>query len=207
MTSFLATTMVSNESELSERGIRDFVKAEIPRLIKRNSRAMLVEEMEVCSGRARVDLAVISDSLIGIELKGPKDDVTRLSGQVKAYSQCFDRVVLVVHESLVHKARPLIPDWWGVVISRLSGNQLSYKFEKLPKRNPELDLDAVLSLLWRDEIDSLLLDLLGSTPKPRATKKTIRSELLSNVERHVLHREGLKKLRERTNWRSVAIHD
>jgi hypothetical protein len=32
--------------------------------------------MEVCSGRTRIDLAVIADRLIGIEIKGPKDDVT-----------------------------------------------------------------------------------------------------------------------------------
>jgi len=202
----LHSAMTDNSNlELSERVIRDFVKAKIPNHIKSNS-ALLVEEMEVCSGRARVDLAIICDHLIGIELKGPKDDVSRLPGQVKAYSQCFDRVILVVHESLVQKARPLIPSWWGLVISMQRNDQLVYKFEKRPKPNPNLDLDALLSLLWRDEIDSLLIDLLGRNAQQRATKKTIREELITNVGRQVLHREGLKKLRDRTNWRSVPLH-
>jgi len=197
---------VSNKLELSERCIREFVKSRIPRFIKSSSRALLVEEMEICSGRARVDIAVIADHFIGIELKGPKDNVTRLPRQVKAYSQCFDRVVLVVHESLAQKARPLIPDWWGLVVSLQRGNQLTYEFERRPKPNPNLDLDALLSLLWREEMDLLLADFLDNTPKPRATKKTIRVELLSQVEPPVLHRAILKKLRDRTNWRSVPIH-
>lgn len=202
----MTTIPVNSELELSERGIRDFVKDKIPGLIKSSSRALLVEEMEVCSGRARVDLAVIGDHLIGIELKGPKDDVARLPRQVAAYSQCFDRVVLVVHESLAQKARLLIPSWWGLVISQQRGDQLAYEFERRPRPNPDLDLEALLSLLWRDEIDTLFADLLGKVPKPRATKKAIRTELLTNVEKPVLHRASLQKLRDRTNWRSVPIN-
>lgn len=199
-------TEASDKLELSERCIREFVKSRIPSLIKSRSRALLIEEMEVCSGRARIDLAVIGDHLIGIELKGPKDDVARLPRQVKAYSQCFDRVVLVVHESLAQKARPLIPDWWGLVVSLQNGRQLTYEFERRPKTNPALDLDALLSLLWREEMDSLLAELLGNTPKPRATKKTIRAELLSIVTPQVLRQASLKKLRDRANWRGVPIH-
>lgn len=195
-----------DEVETSERAIRDLVKAEIPRLLRSDSHALLVEEMEVCSGRARVDLAIIGNYLIGIELKGPKDDVNRLPGQAKAYSQCFDRVVLVVHESLVDKARPLVPDWWGLAVSSHENGKLTYKFERRPKPNPGLDIDALLSLLWREEIDSLLVDLLGSTPKPRATKKTIRAELISQIEPPALRYAGLKKLRERTDWRTIPVH-
>src|SRR5439155_19938584 len=78
--------------EITERFLRDVVKSKLARLVRSSSQALLVEEMEVCLGRARIDLAVIADYLIGIEIKGPKDDVTRLPGQVQTYSKCFDRV-------------------------------------------------------------------------------------------------------------------
>jgi hypothetical protein len=117
----------------SEGAIREYVKSQLPRLIKRASKALLIEEMEVCSGRARVDLAVIAEHLIGIEIKGPKDDVTRLPRQAKAYSRCFDRVVLVIHESLVSKARPLIPEWWGIVIGRQGVRRMVYQLERRPQ--------------------------------------------------------------------------
>jgi hypothetical protein len=166
----------------------------------------MVEEMEVCLGRARVDLAVISDQLIGIEIKSVNDDVTRLPAQVRAYSKCFDRVVLVVDESLVAKAMPLIPTWWGIVISLQRDDQLTYVFERRPRRNPQIDLDALLALLWREEVDALLDDLLGISVQPRATKKTIRARLLAQIDPPVLHSASLNKLRDRTNWRGVPIH-
>jgi len=196
----------ADDVEVTERFLRDLVKSELPRLVRSRSQALLVEEMEVCLGRARVDLAVIADHLIGIEIKGPKDDVTRLPGQVQAYSKCFDRVVLVVHESLARKARPLVPSWWGLVVSLQKNDRFSYEFERRPRPNPELDMDAFLSLLWREEVDALLTDLLGTTPKPKATKKSIRAELLAQVAFPILHCASLNKLRNRSEWRSVPVH-
>lgn len=38
--------------EVTEQAIRTFVKARLPRLVRRRSEAFLVEEMQVCSGRA-----------------------------------------------------------------------------------------------------------------------------------------------------------
>lgn len=191
--------------ELSEQEIRAFVKTQVPRLLQSRSRAFLVEEMEVCSGRARIDLAVIGDHLIGIEIKGPKDDVSRLPGQVRAYSECFDLVVLVVHEDLAQKADALIPDWWGLVVGMQKEGRIRYRFERRPEPNPSLNLEKLLSLLWRHEIDALLSVLLGGTPKPRATKRMIRAELLAQIEPPVLRHASLQKLRERTDWRCVPI--
>lgn len=201
-----APAAVSTCLEVTEQFLRDLVKSELPRLVRSSSPALLVEEMEVCLGRARVDLAVIADDLIGIEIKGPKDDVSRLPSQARAYSKCFDRVVLVVHESLAEKAQPLVPTWWGLVVAQERDGKLNYQFDRRPRQNPELDMDAFLSLLWRDEIDALLSSLLGASSKPRATKKTIRAELLAQVESPVLHKASLSKLRDRSAWRSIPIH-
>jgi hypothetical protein len=189
-----------------DRPLRELVRAEIGRFLHKRSPVVVVEEMDVCLGRARVDLAVISDQLIGIEIKSVKDDVTRLPAQAGAYSKCFDRVVLVVDESLVAKATPLIPTWWGLVVSFQQDDRLTYVFERRPRRNPQLDLDTVLALLWREEIDALLGDLLGISAQPRATKKTIRARLLAEVDPSVLHCASLSKLRDRTDWRGVPIH-
>ena len=41
--------------EVTEQAIRTFVKARLPRLVQGCSGAFLVEEMEVCSGRARIE--------------------------------------------------------------------------------------------------------------------------------------------------------
>lgn len=190
----------------AEQALRDLVKAELGRFVRKSSPAVLVEEMEVCLGRARVDLAVISDVLIGIEIKSIKDDVTRLAGQAAAYSKCFDRVVLVLDESLLAKALAIVPGWWGIVVSHQADGKLTYDFERRPRPNPELDLDALLALLWRDEVDALMADFLGVVPGPRATKKTLRTQLMAEIQPDVLHGASLGKLRERTAWRGVPVH-
>lgn len=192
--------------EITEQFLRDLVKSEVPRLVRSRSRALLVEEMEVGLGRARVDLAVIADRLIGIEIKGPKDDVSRLPRQALAYSRCFDRVVLLVDESLANKARPLIPAWWGLVVAMHSDEEFEYRFERRPRPNPDLDIEALLSLLWREEIDALTQDLLGTATKHRATKRAIRTELCKHVDVDVLRHASLNKLRDRNDWRTVPIH-
>lgn len=193
--------------ETTEQFLRDLVKSELPRLVRSRSRALLVEEMEVCLGRARVDLAVIADRLIGIEIKGPKDDVTRLPHQALAYSRCFDRVVLLVDESLFEKARLLIPAWWGIVVAMRRQGEFEYRFERRTRPNPDLDIEALLSLLWREEIDALTKDLLGTTTKPRIAKREIRMELCKQVEVNVLRHACLNKLRDRSDWRTVPIHE
>lgn len=195
----------SRTTDSSEQAIRALVKARLPRLLRKQEKAFLVEEMEVCSGRARIDLAVIGDQLIGIEIKGPDDSVYRLPEQVLAYSQCFDQVVLIVHESLADKARILIPDWWGLIAGGEADGRLRYRVERRPSANPSLNLEKVLSLLWREEIDAIFFDFFGFSSRSRATKKSIRAELLARIEPPVLHDASLRKLRERTDWRGVPI--
>ncbi|GAB3038502.1 hypothetical protein GCM10027285_23120 [Oleiagrimonas citrea] len=192
--------------EITEQFLRDFAKTEVHRLVRSRNPAMLVEEMGVCLGKARVDLAVIADRLIGIEIKGPKDDVSRLPHQALAYSKCFDRVILLVDESLVDKARPLIPTWWGLVVAMHGDGGFEYRFERRPRPNPDLDIEALLSLLWREEIDALTQELLGTTTKPRATKRAIRTELCKQIDVEALRHASLNKLRDRSDWRTVPIH-
>jgi hypothetical protein len=190
-------------SECSERGMREFVRSEVHSKLPDSNEFRLVEELEVCSGRARVDLALIDELLVGFEIKGPKDKTSRLPSQAKAYSECFDRVILVVHESLAAKAIPLVPDWWGVVVGVQQGEGLRYEVRRSAQANPDLNLESLLSLLWKTEIEMLHADLIGEPPKPKATKRGIRANLLSRVTHPVLHRSGLRKLRERSEWRQA----
>lgn len=199
--------IVEGNVDITEQFLRDLVKSEAPRLVRSRSRALLVEEMEVCLGRARVDLAVIADRLIGIEIKGPKDDVARLPHQALAYSKCFDRMVLLVDESLADKARPLVPRWWGIVVAIHGNGEFEYRFERRPRPNPDPDIDALLSLLWREEVDALTEDLLGISTKPRTTKRAIRNELCKRIDVNVLRHASLNKLRDRNDWRTVPIHE
>jgi hypothetical protein len=67
-------------------------------------------------------------------------------------------------------------------------------------------VNAMLSLLWRDEILDILFDCSGSVPKAGLSKKKIRAELMSRVDSSVLRGASIRKLRERTDWRAVPVH-
>src|SRR6266571_3010093 len=166
---------------MTESDIRSDIKARLPHFFRGSSEVLLVEEMEVCSGRARADMAVISDQLIGIEIKGSRDNVDRLPNQVDHYARCFDHVVLVVHENLAEDAIRLIPLWWGVVVGSERNGSNYYRLKRHPSQNYFVDVDAVLALLWKEEIESLFLEFLHLAPPGRASKRKLREQLLAKV--------------------------
>lgn len=65
----------------------------------------------------RIDLAIWNGEFIGIEFKSKFDSLKRLSWQLEAYLQCFDRVILVVdqkHRLKVAEQLPVSVEFWTV---------------------------------------------------------------------------------------------
>jgi len=190
---------------MTEDRIRCDIRVQLGRMFGGRANALLVEEMEVCAGKARIDMAVICDRLIGIEIKGPKDDLYRLPGQVDHYSKCFDVVVLVAHKELAANAIKWIPSWWGVVVGSEVSGSYHYSLVRRPTRNKQAELEALLSLLWKDEMGSLWTTLLEDAPPSRASKKQLRSQLLSRAPAERLKAAGIDLLRSRRSWRASPI--
>lgn len=190
---------------MTEEQIRLDIRARLPRLFAKTSGARLVEEMEICAGKARADMAVISDRLIGIEIKGPQDNLDRLPSQVDQYSKCFDQVVLVVHDFLAKDAIRLVPRWWGVMVGNDKNGTNTYYLKRRPTQNSCVDVDSVLTLLWRQEIEALFVQFLGLAPPIRASKRKLREQLLAEISSSALKIAGIDLLRQRQDWRSVSI--
>jgi hypothetical protein len=191
---------------MTEARIRSDIRNQLmSRFAGRVGGALLIEEMEVCSGKARVDMAIICDRLIGIEIKGPNDDLHRLSWQVSQYSRCFDHVVLVVHDGLAGAARELIPAWWGIVVGTAQEEAYKYRLLRRPRKNLNLDAEATLALLWREEITDLWRDLLGEPLPKKASKRNLRQQLVSAVTSHKLRCAGISLLKARREWRAISI--
>lgn len=190
---------------MDENQIRSDIRAQLARFIRNPSAARLVEEMEICAGKARADMAIISDRLIGIEIKGPRDNLNRLPLQVAQYSRCFDQVVLVVHEVLAEKALRLIPRWWGVFVGADRNGASSYQLKRRPAWNRCVEVESILSLLWRQEIEVLFVKFLDLEPPSRASKRKLREQLLAGTAPSVLKVAGINMLRQRQDWRSAPI--
>ena len=131
---------------------------------------LLIEELGLCQGQARIDLATVSGVLHGYEIKSNRDRLTRLASQAATYSRVLDRVTLVVGPKHIEAALQLVPGWWGVLLVRGSVEALTLDPFRPAAENPDQDPRALVELLWRDEALELLAyhnAVAGVRSKPR----------------------------------------
>jgi hypothetical protein len=74
-----------------------------------DSASVLASEFALGRAGRRVDLAIWSGEFIGVEFKSKFDTLRRLSWQLDAYLQCFDRIILVVDQKHASKVAALLP--------------------------------------------------------------------------------------------------
>ena len=199
------TSCAIDDHKMSVDQIRAEIRARLPRLLRKSIGVRVIDELEICSGKARADMAIISDLLIGVEIKGPKDRLDRLPKQIEHYSKCFDQVILVVDESLSVDAASLIPQWWGIVQVSIRDGNNNFKLVRRPLQNQFVDVEMILALLWRPEIEVLFSQETGSPPPSRASKRRLREILLYNQSHIELKSAGIEILRNREEWRSTLL--
>src|SRR3990172_5388577 len=69
----------------------------------------LIDELGLCQGAARVDVAVVNGSLHGFEIKSDRDKLVRLVGQQAIYSRALDRVTVVTTARHIEDVPAAIP--------------------------------------------------------------------------------------------------
>lgn len=166
---------------------------------------LVVEELGLCQGKARVDVAVVNGSLHGYEIKSERDRLQRLSGQQEVYSRVLDFVTMVVSPRHLVKVESSVPYWWGISRVVYEGEFIKIHRVRSPKKNPEVDPRALVQLLWRDEALELLseIGLNGSLAKNR--RSVLWSILLDNFTVNELRIAVRQKLKRRQNWRTPKI--
>jgi hypothetical protein len=178
--------------------------------------ARLLDELGVCEGRCRIDLAVVGECLHGFEIKSDRDTLERLDAQQRLYSKVFDRITIVAHGAHMSRVLDRVPEWWGVTqaigigpvfAKRGSGCAaqaiVSFIDRRPPRPNPAPDALAIVQLLWRDEVIALLerrgMDHgVRSKPRRHAWKRAASSISLAELAADV--RDALK----RRSWRPGA---
>ena len=75
----------------------------------------LMEELGLCRGRVRVDLALVNGHLNGYEIKSDRDTLTRLETQAEIYMKVFDRLTIVVGSKHLSSIGTRLPEWWGIL--------------------------------------------------------------------------------------------
>jgi hypothetical protein len=183
--------------------IRSALKEELRALHSAESNTLIIDELGLCLGAARVDIAVINGSFSGYEIKSDEDTLERLAGQKEIYCKIFDRMTVVTGERHAGTVSAKVPEWWGVQLAMNHEGDVSLQDVRESRDNPLLDPVALAQLLWRDElIDELsALGLVrGLLSKPRKTlcERFAQSLSLSQVRNIVADR-----IKARADWRVV----
>ncbi|MHB9937883.1 hypothetical protein CF098_07620 [Clostridium sporogenes] len=165
----------------------------------------VIDEMDVCLGRSRVDIAVINGALHGFEIKSEQDTLERLPSQIESYNKIFDTLTIVACEKHIEKIFNIVPKWWGIYSVFENNGNLKLKKRRKVKINNNVDSLSLAELLWKDE----LLQLLSSNGIIKGTKSKTRKALCSivveNIDNGSIKKFVKEKLKSRESWRAVPL--
>ena len=163
-----------------------------------------IDELGILNGSSRIDLAVVNGSLHGYEIKSATDTLDRLPSQIEAFSSVFDTITLVVADRHAADAVGMIPSWWGVCIAiEAPSGGIDLQWQRRPVTNPNINPVCLASLLWRDELITILLakGVPGIKKKPREDLHRIAAEEIPMSDLKESVRNALKT---REQWRPDA---
>jgi hypothetical protein len=135
-----------------------------------------VDELWVPRSNERADIAVLGRWMDGFEIKTDRDTLKRLPRQVVAYGRLFDRCTAVIADRHRGQAEAILPDWWGITTVRVNGS-VSFTAVRQPRKNPTIDPEILVRLLWRGEAMDALVDL-GHDPDRKASRGSLWADLL-----------------------------
>lgn len=125
---------------MNDPEVRHALKRTVLSRYVRDPQSLVLDELGLRHGAARVDLAVVNGMIHGFEIKADRDTLYRLPSQASIYSSVLDRVTLVASSRHMKPALGLVPDWWGVIriIAGPRGG-IRFKSERRPRDNPRPD--------------------------------------------------------------------
>lgn len=156
---------------MRDRDIRTALRFKLDHLFADAPDTVVVDELGLCEGEARVDIAVINGRLHGYEIKSERDTLERLPAQRDIYNRALETVTVIVSKSHSEKVAALIPEWWGIIEAIDEGNQhVTLILKRDCSINPNRDPLAMVRLLWRSEALAILKEkglANGLLSKPR----------------------------------------
>jgi hypothetical protein len=182
--------------------IRKALGSDVLKRHERNMDTLVLHELGLRHGAARVDIAVVNGILHGYEIKSDADTLERLPKQIDVYNRVLDKATLVVGRRHADRAIQQIPFWWGVKIaSQGPRGGISFREERPCKFNPSVDPIAVAELLWRSEVLETLRELRIQEKHLRKPRSDLYRDLASMLSIDELREKTRNCLKRRENWR------
>jgi hypothetical protein len=163
---------------------------------------LIMPELGLCQGMARIDLAVVNGSVHGYEIKSEQDTLARLPGQAEIYSRTLEFVTIVSSPNHAQKIenQNLIPGWWGIWTAVQCAGEVRLESVRESRPNPNIDPFALAQLLWRDEA----LEALEARGWAIGMRSKTREELWRRLVAHLTLDELGDLVRTRLKHRGAA---
>lgn len=182
--------------------LRNAVKRSVLGPLCTDPTTLVIDELGLRHGAARIDIAVVNGDLHGYELKSDHDNLRRLSRQADVYNSVLDRITLVVTEHHFTQATQMIPSWWDVLLAdNANAGDITFRIIREGGMSPDISALAVAKLLWRDEALQLL-EALGAAEGLRSKpRRIIYGRLVELLDLHQIRTCVRNQLRARKDWR------
>lgn len=167
----------------------------------RGDGSLIIEELGICQGEVRIDVAVVNGSISGFEIKSDVDTLARLVPQMTAYNRILDYAHLVTGERHLEKALAILPAWWGVTTAHRQGRRVVLEPVRNAEPNAAPEARATVELLWREEALAEL-DARGlARGLSRASRTTLWDMLAAEVGPDELRAVVRERVKTRGYWR------
>lgn len=114
--------------------------------------AVLISEMTVANWSRRADVVLANGALWAFEVKSELDSLTRLPGQLDAFTAHFEKVCVVCAPRFEIGARALLPEGVGLWVAEDDGSLR----ERVRPRYTRLTKTAAVGLMKANELRALL---------------------------------------------------
>lgn len=164
-------------------------------LEEKYGKVRIIEEKRM--GRSRADIVmVLSDLIVGIEIKSDADTYARLSTQVKDYDTFFDCNIIVAGGSHGRHIAEHVPEYWGIITVDEADGDIDFYVYREMTQNPMTDLQRQLGFLWRPELAHI--QEINEMPRYKdKSKQFVIEKIAGRVPRETLKLQISEELFER----------
>jgi len=192
-----------NTYEMRELDIRKAVREHIKIAFTSDPDTLIIEELGLCQGAARIDLAVINCAVHGYEIKSEQDTLERLPSQQAIYDKVLGTLSIVTADRHIERIESSVPRWWGLIKAISVGGKVELITLREAKQNPTVDPSSLVQLLWSNEVLEVLIQHgleKGLAGKPR---RLLWARLVENLPPDEISLVVRDRLKVRGRWRSV----
>jgi hypothetical protein len=187
---------------LRDSEIRSALRAKLQSIHAQEPDTAIIDELSLCQGNARIDMAVVNGAFSGYEIKSDRDTLARLPRQLAVYETCFDTMTIVVGAKYAAGCEENVPEWWGIWEATSTEHGIAFTTRREPRHNVSIAADQVVQLLWKQELQDSLR-IRGVTLSTKSGKKQLSSTLVAAVPPPELFKIVRERIRARGDWRSA----